>query len=286
MNFLLASEINPFIRRAFILKKIPYNKLVKNADCRIFYILDGEGEIEIENKTYTVEKDCLGIWKSGTEYTWKIKKDSSAQIAIINFDYTLEFSNRTQLLTLIPKNMFSSCKIYDSGDFEDITVLNKPIFLKNMNIFKKDVLEIINELEELKLYSLETANTILHHLILKIARYVTISSSSEKLKIEPVLDYIQANFDKEITNISLGKMINYHPHYINSLMKELIGTTLHSYLTEYRMNEALKLLLNTDYSIEIIAQKVGYKNPTHFCNVFRKKFGISPAKHRKSAKMV
>ena len=70
------------------------------------------------------------------------------------------------------------------------------------------------------------------------------------------------------------------------MMKQYTGTTLHAYLTDYRMNEALDLLINSEFSIETIALKVGYKNPTHFCNTFRKKFGISPAKHRKSSKMI
>ncbi len=283
---LIASEINPFIRRAFILEKNPYNKLVKNADSRIFYILDGEGEIELENKTYTVQKDSVGIWKSGTSYTWKLNKEKNTKLAIINFDYTQDFSHITQLLGLIPKSMFDSAKIYNCGDFDDITILNNPIFLKNMTVLKRDILEIISETEERKVYYSEVASTLLRNLILKTVRYASASTSDEKLKIEPILEYIQLNFDKELTNISLGKMINYHPHYINSLMKEYTGTTLHAYLTEHRMNEALKLLVNTDFSIEAISLKVGYKNPTHFCNVFRKKFGISPAKHRKSSKMI
>ena len=283
---MFASEINPFIRRAFILEKVPYNKLVKNADSRLFYIIEGDGEIIIDEKRYLVEKDCIGIWKSGTSYIWKLNKEKNTKLAIINFDYTQAFSKITKLLGLIPASMFNNSKIYDCGNFEDITVLNNPIFLKNMTVFKKDILEIIAETEERKVYYSETVSTLLRHIILKTARYASTVASNEKLKIEPILEYIQSNFDKELTNIHLGKMTNYHPHYINSLMKEYTGTTLHAYLTEQRMNEALKFLVNTDYSIELIASKVGYKNPTHFCNVFRKKFGISPAKHRKLSKMI
>lgn len=283
---LLAKEINPFIRRAFILHNFPYNRLVKNKDSRIFYILDGEGEIEIENKAYNVQPNCFVILKSGTSYVWRLDKSKAANLAIVNFDYNQNFSDITKLLGLIPKSMFSSSTVYDCGNFEDIPVLNNPIFLSNMTVFKRDVLEIISEINTKNMYSSEIASTILRNLILKSARYASTKASKETLKIEPVLEYIKLNFDKDITNISLGQIFNYHPHYINSLMKQYTGTTLHVYLTDYRMNEALNLLINSNLSIEAIASKVGYKSPTHFCNTFRKKFGISPAKHRKSSKMI
>ena len=75
-------------------------------------------------------------------------------------------------------------------------------------------------------------------------------------------------------------MVNYHPHYVNALMKEYTGTTLHSYLSEIRLEKALKYIVNTDESIESIAFRVGYKNPTHFCTAFKKKYGVSPRAFR------
>ncbi len=285
VKFMLTNQINPFVRYAFVLRKTPENKLVKNADCRIYYFIEGQGEIIADGETKKIEKDSVVILRSGTNYRWNIENDKNISIAIINFDYTQEHSKRTHFFHLIPEDMFDLSEVYYTEDFEDAEILNKPLVLKNMHRFKKDMLEVTKEYEEKKPFSIETANAILHLILIKIIRYADFSNTDKNSKIEPLLDYIHLNFDKEITNISLGGMMNYHPHYINSLMKEYTGTTLHSYLTEYRMNEALKLLVNTDYSIEIISQKVGYKNPTHFCANFKKKFGISPSVYRKTSKL-
>ena len=283
---MLSTDINPYVRRGFILKRRPFNKIVKNADCRLFYIIDGNGELTIDNKTYKIESGCLGLWKSNTKYCWNFTNQKIFAMAIINFDYTREFSSKTKQLGLIPESKFNSVKIHSYEDFEDIPILNQPIVLKNMHMFKNDILSIIEECEKQLLYSQNAAGTLLNHIIIKIARTANSQISNERLKIEPVLEYIQNNYYDEITNISLGKMINYHPHYINSLMKKYTGTTLHSYLTEYRMTESLKLITNTDLSIEEISLKVGYKNPTHFCSNFKKRYGISPSKYRHTSNII
>ena len=282
---MLAREINPFVRRAFTLTRTPYNKLVKCADCRLSYVLRGSGELTVGNSTYPVSAGCLGLWKSGTEYCWNFSKKQKVSLVIINFDYTQDYCNRTKALSLIPKSAFEHKKILTAPEFEDIGILNSQIFLGGMNLFKNPLLDIVSEFENQKLFSSELAGAMLHQLILKVAAYAS-SRTRTHSKIEPIIEYIQTNYSREITNISPGKMANYHPHYINLLMKEYTGTTLHTYLTDYRMNEALKLLVNTDDSIETVSQSVGFKNPTHFCKIFKNKFGISPSAYRKASRLV
>ncbi|MEE1048116.1 MAG: AraC family transcriptional regulator [Clostridia bacterium] len=282
---MLIRDMNPFARIIFTLTRTPYKKFVRCADSRLFYVLRGSGEITVDGVTYPVEKDCLGLWKAGTEYCWNLSKKNASELVIFNFDYTQTYSDKISSLNLIHKQTFPSKKIYNTPDFDDAPLLNKPIFLSNASIFKKEIMDIHEEFNNQKLFSRELSGSMLNQLILKIARYAS-SDRRTHSKIEPILEYIRANYSEDITNISLGKMVNYHPHYINLLMKEYTGTTLHSYLTEYRMNEAMKLLLNTDYSIEMISNSTGYKNPTHFCKIFKKKFGTSPSEYRKSSRTI
>lgn len=46
------------------------------------------------------------------------------------------------------------------------------------------------------------------------------------------------------------------------------------------MNHALLLLQNSDYSVQTIANKVGYKNAGHFPGIFKKTYGITPKRYR------
>ena len=57
-----------------------------------------------------------------------------------------------------------------------------------------------------------------------------------------------------------------------------------SYLTDYRMDRAEEMVLNTDEKSYKIAEKVGYQDANYFSYVFKKKFGVSPSKYRASGK--
>jgi AraC-like DNA-binding protein len=49
-----------------------------------------------------------------------------------------------------------------------------------------------------------------------------------------------------------------------------------------KINKALPILLDNSYNISEIAFKIGYNDPKYFTKCFRKEFGISPTKYRKS----
>lgn len=271
-----AADITPFVRMAFILTNTPPNKYVRNADCRLFYILDGKGELTINKKTYPVEKDFLGLWRSGVKYKWNISESQKISIAIINFDYTQQYKVMDILFPAQEKTT-----ILKTEDFTDITALNEPILMNKAVSLKKEILDIIDEYNTQSIYSDELLASMLRQLIIRIVRADN-ATMQPHAKLQPILEYIHANYNKELSNQELSKIVNYHPHYINLLMKEYTGSTLHSYLTRYRMLEASKLILNTNRSIEEIAFETGFKNPTHFYKIFRQHFGISPSQCRKT----
>lgn len=279
------AQMNPFIRNAFLLNHMPYRKTVKNADGRLFYVIEGCGELTVNEVKYPFEKDQLVLWGAGAQYRWDFSKNNKCQLAVINFDYTREYSFRTEMLPLIITPFSSDEVVFKTEGFSDADLLNKPIFLKNMHIFKNEILDIISEFGQKRLFQDELCSAMLRQLIIKILRYIC-SDAVIRTKVEPILQYIRSNFAQEITNASLGELASYHPHYVNVLMKSYTGMTLHSYLLEVRLNEGLKYIVNTNESIEIIATKTGFKNPTHFSNAFKKRFGLSPSIYRKSSYMI
>ena len=52
--------------------------------------------------------------------------------------------------------------------------------------------------------------------------------------------------------------------------------TLSEYITQFRMQEAKKLITETDEKLSSIAGKVGYSDVSYFSNLFKKFYGISP----------
>ncbi len=59
--------------------------------------------------------------------------------------------------------------------------------------------------------------------------------------------------------------------------------TFTAYTTQLRMEQAERLLKETDYSIPYISQMVGYKSATHLYNLFARHYGITPLQFRHNA---
>ncbi len=65
-----------------------------------------------------------------------------------------------------------------------------------------------------------------------------------------------------------------------SVFKKETGKPFVPYLTDYRMDIAADLVVNTNEKSYKIAEKVGYQDANYFSYVFKKKFAVSPSKYR------
>lgn len=96
--------------------------------------------------------------------------------------------------------------------------------------------------------------------------------------------YLRDNFNRKITNESLGKIFHFHPNYISRALKETIGLTPNEFLIQYRMEEAEKRLLNSDLTISEIAESIGFQSVYYFSTSFKKYTGYAPQKYRRLRK--
>ncbi|BBF41333.1 two-component response regulator yesN [Lachnospiraceae bacterium KM106-2] len=58
-----------------------------------------------------------------------------------------------------------------------------------------------------------------------------------------------------------------------------------NYLKDIRIEQAKRLLVDTDEKIISISHRVGYENEKHFMKIFRNECGISPSEYRKSIRI-
>lgn len=67
---------------------------------------------------------------------------------------------------------------------------------------------------------------------------------------------------------------------LQKTFKQCFGMTIHEYVLEGRMNEGYRLLTSFakgTFTVEEVANLVGYKNYGHFSTMFKKKFGVPPS---------
>ena len=94
--------------------------------------------------------------------------------------------------------------------------------------------------------------------------------------LQPVFDFIEANYQKPITLTEVAQAVGYSPAYLTSQVGEQTGFTVNRWIIERRMAAARSLLRNSNDKVEAIAATVGYQHACHFSRQFRKHHGQPP----------
>jgi AraC family transcriptional activator of pobA len=74
--------------------------------------------------------------------------------------------------------------------------------------------------------------------------------------------------------------LSIHVNYLNKVLKEITGKTTTELITERIVKESKILLKHTDWNISEIAYSLGFEEPSHFNNLFKKHTSLSPGAFR------
>jgi len=89
--------------------------------------------------------------------------------------------------------------------------------------------------------------------------------------------YIEDNYrNHELSIADIASELLVNQTYLRKMFKSEIGMTLVEYITQYRMQEARRLITTTDKKLSEIAEEVGYTDVSYFSNCFKKFYGMSP----------
>ncbi|PAF36846.1 AraC family transcriptional regulator [Terribacillus saccharophilus] len=97
---------------------------------------------------------------------------------------------------------------------------------------------------------------------------------------EHVEMYIKQHYNEHITNATLAKHFHVHENYLVRCMKQAFACTPLAYLAAYRLHQSRLLLLTTDWSLQQIAEEVGFTRQGYFSKSFKAKYGLSPSQYR------
>ena len=106
-----------------------------------------------------------------------------------------------------------------------------------------------------------------------------------KQKIQMAITYIYENYHTNLNMAVVSNYISMNYSLFSYVFKNYTGTNFVHYLKTLRINEAKKLLEETDKKIIEISYLVGYENEKHFMKIFRSVCGVSPSEYRKNAQI-
>ena len=98
--------------------------------------------------------------------------------------------------------------------------------------------------------------------------------------IREALSYISGHYSEPITLQDAADKVHLSTAYFSRRFRDVCGVTFKEYLTNVRVEEAKRLLRNTDYSLLDIAIATGFDNQSYFTKVFRKYTGLTPKQFR------
>ena len=132
------------------------------------------------------------------------------------------------------------------------------------------------------LQSLETQIIvhILRHIKSNFSSTATNRRYKEDASIRKVIDFLYDNYSEDFSLTELAALANYSPYHFIRFFKDCTGKTPFQFLMEIKISKAKELLSSTNRSICEISLSCGFKNRTHFSNVFKKAVGTSPSQYR------
>ncbi|MBE6576827.1 MAG: AraC family transcriptional regulator [Ruminococcaceae bacterium] len=268
------SDINPFMRFAELQPSVVSKAPLKYAyDHRIFYVIDGNAKLILENGKYDLDAGTLLYLCSGTPYYF----DGNVKVLVLNFDLTRDCETQKDAMRPKPRHSFKP---------ENILENDVPRELEGYIIARK-AFEVEARLQEcITNFRFPTAvsDALTSATIKEVLCYAVQNTDAVSKKIpdivEKVAEYIRSNYDKSITNDTISAQFGYHSFYLNRVFKEHTGMTLHQAVIRERVTIAKRLLQNTDIAVEAISREAGFSDRIQFATTFRKYTGLTPSEYR------
>jgi len=275
-------DFNPHIRYIDrVSAPKPYVQPVLAYDFRMFYCLSGSFVIETEGRDFKMLEGDLITIPPATAYRLEYDKNMP-EYYILNFDF-VSVSDQYTPRPPVPFEKFREDMVFSHefyGPFGKIFAVN------NAYICEKIIEEIYSYDTDYSQNSKNLQSALLKYLLTRIA----IQSENNEIHpkniklIKRVKEYIDANYNCDISNKIIAEEFGYHPYYLNNIFLKTEKITLHKYIDSVKLENARDLLIHSDISIGEIAQRCGFSDCSYFSKFFFKYMKIKPSQYRDLAR--
>ena len=256
--------------------KSTYNLRIKNHDegwqlhthesmIEIELMTEGSGYHFLNGHYYPIKKGWFWISRPQDFHEVTVPKG----VNIISIQIKPAFISK-ELLALLIDYQSDICAELSDSLFQKILTICETIF---------------EEYESNDLFSLELIQRQIELMLLQVFRYFKIAPTKRKETdknafIEKAILYLKTNFSENPSLDTTAAYIHFNSDYFATLFKKHIGKTYYRYLTELKLEQAKKLILETDMSLSVICFKCGFGNQSNFLRQFKRSYGCTPTQMR------
>lgn len=99
--------------------------------------------------------------------------------------------------------------------------------------------------------------------------------------VQKAVSYIDTHYHESLRLEHVAAYVGLNPSYFSTIFKRELKINFSNYLTQKRIEEACRLLLQSNHSLSDIAFEVGFENQSYFSQIFREHTGMTPKEYRK-----
>lgn len=121
-------------------------------------------------------------------------------------------------------------------------------------------------------------------ILAEVKRAAALTSAVERQTtiVGEALKFIERHCLESISLGDVAEAVHRSPAYVTTRLRKATGKTAGAWIIAGRMAEARNRLAHTDEPVELVAERVGYADATHFIRLFRRSYGMTPAAWRSS----
>jgi len=101
-------------------------------------------------------------------------------------------------------------------------------------------------------------------------------------EIREALAYIRQHYASNITVENVASEVFVSPTHLMHLFRKALDKTFYECLTEYRIEEAKRMLRDPKYRVYEVSGRVGFGDAKYFSQIFKKMTGMTPSEYAKT----
>lgn len=234
--------------------------------CEIYFNISGNVSFAVEKNIYPIKSGDIIITKPNEVHYCIYNSSCKHEWYCLWVDATEDF-----------KYLLSPFFEHESGEKNLISLdpEDKMRLITNLDI-------LINEEKENKGNTIKKASAILNILNL-LDEYKFNTSNSLKLPktLIEILKYIDNNYNNACTINTISETFFISRSSIGRLFKNHLNTTPTKYIENKRLSMA-KALLTKNNTVQEVFENCGFADYSHFIALFKKRFGVTPLKYKKT----
>ncbi|MFT3750719.1 MAG: AraC family transcriptional regulator [Agriterribacter sp.] len=246
-----------------------------HAELELTFILRGQGVRYVGNSIENFHDEELVLLGSNLPHAWNttIEQDQPVTAIVVylkedffdkNWMQSIEFEGIRHLSMLMNKGIKVDNEVASALKPRFYELLNASPFEKLMILLQ--VLEYLSHNQEYR--------------FLCEQEFTCDLDDIDKTRINSVYDYIQKNYQRQISLADIASRLNMSEEYFSRYFSKTMKKPFFEFLNEYKINRACKLLIETDKQISEICYAAGFESIPFFYRQFKKFKDCQPKNYR------